>query len=75
MLYFIAGLLVSVLIVVIEIYLTQKNNGIIRKIQQLTEIKQKGFIVDQPTDKQEAINNLFKENDEFGIETQIDELL
>lgn len=71
------GIIISLLILCGEIYLFQQKGGIIRNIQNKVESinTPKGFILEAPTDKQESISKIIKNNDDLGIETPFDDII
>jgi len=70
------GFLISILILLIELWNFRKRTGIIDKIEgKFNENhKPQGFIFEPLNDKKEAINQIIKENDELGLETPYDDI-
>ena len=77
MLGLIAGILLAILVVLLDLYLWNRGKSItehtIRGVQKYTTSK--AMINIPPTEADEALKTIFNINDELGRDTKLDEIL
>lgn len=73
---FITGVLVSLLLLVVEIYLDIRKKKIVEIIKEVVvnKVKEKGVIIPTPNEKEVAQGNLRRYNEDRGIPTKLKDL-
>jgi MFS superfamily sulfate permease-like transporter len=73
----ICGILIAILIVLVEVYFILRNKSPIEQIGNIIKhtLPQKATIIKPPNASQDALDTIFKINDDLGIDTKLDEYL